>query len=119
SRPAAWRQARGAERPIALPPVLGLGGRAMLQNLSEEIRECLRHAEHCKQLSKNALTPSAIKDYLQMEQRWLSLAHSYEFAERLSNFNAAYCLADSGVGAAVKRWPRGSYHLALRRPCDP
>jgi len=62
----------------------------MLQNLSEEIRECLRHAEHCKQLSKNALTPSAIKDYLQMEQRWLSLAHSYEFTERLSNFTEPF-----------------------------
>jgi hypothetical protein len=46
----------------------------MLQNLSEEIRECLRHAEECKRLSKTALTPSAIKDYLEMEQRWLALA---------------------------------------------
>jgi hypothetical protein len=58
----------------------------MLQNLSEEIRECLGRAEECKRLSKTALTPSAIKDYLDMEQRWLALAHSYEFAERLSSF---------------------------------
>jgi len=49
----------------------------MLQNLSEEIRECLRHAERCKQLSKTALTASAIKEYLEMEQRWLALARSY------------------------------------------
>jgi hypothetical protein len=56
----------------------------MLQNLSEEIRECLRRAEECKQLSKSALTPSATKEYLEMEQRWLALARSYEFAERLS-----------------------------------
>jgi hypothetical protein len=59
---------------------------AMLQKLSEEIRECLRRAEECKRLSKTALTPSAIKDYLDMEQRWLNLARSYEFAERLSDF---------------------------------
>jgi hypothetical protein len=58
----------------------------MLQNLSEEIRECLLRAEECKRKSKTALCASAIKDYLDMEQRWLNLARSYEFAERLSDF---------------------------------
>jgi hypothetical protein len=58
----------------------------MLQNLSEEFRECLRLAEECNQLSKTALTPSAIKSYLDMERRWLALARSYEFAEGLSRF---------------------------------
>jgi hypothetical protein len=57
----------------------------MLQNLSEEIRECLRLAEECKRLSKTALTACAIKDYLDMEQRWLNLARSYEVTERLSS----------------------------------
>jgi hypothetical protein len=74
-----------ASRPVALPPVT-LGGCAMLQNLSEEFRECLRLAEECKQLSKTALTPSAIKSYLDMERRWLALVRSYEFAEGLSRF---------------------------------
>jgi predicted mannosyl-3-phosphoglycerate phosphatase (HAD superfamily) len=58
----------------------------MLQNLSEEIRECLRRAEECKRLSKNRSDPSAIKDYFQMERRWLALARSYEFSESLSRF---------------------------------
>jgi len=58
----------------------------MLRNLSEEIRDCLRRAEECKRLSKTALSASAIQDYLDMEQRWLSLAHSYDFTERLSRF---------------------------------
>jgi hypothetical protein len=58
----------------------------MLQNLSEEIRECLHRAEECKRLSKTALTACAIKDYLDMESRWLTLARSYEFTERLSSF---------------------------------
>jgi hypothetical protein len=62
----------------------------MLQNLSEEIRECLRHAERCKQLSKTALTACAIKEYLEMEQRWLALARSYEFTERLSRFTEPF-----------------------------
>jgi hypothetical protein len=41
----------------------------MLQNLSEEIRECVRLAEECKRSSKTALTPSAIKACLDLEQR--------------------------------------------------
>ena len=61
-------------------------GAVLLQNLSEEIRECLRHAEECRRLSKTALNPNTIQDYLDMEQRWLSLARSYEFTERLSTF---------------------------------
>jgi hypothetical protein len=59
----------------------------MLQNLSEEIRECLRHAEECKRMSRTALSASAILEYLDMERRWLALARSYEFTERLSRFN--------------------------------
>ena len=58
----------------------------MLQNLSEEIRECLRRAEECKRMSRAALSPSAIQEYLEMERRWLALARSYEFTERLSRF---------------------------------
>ena len=42
--------------------------------------------EECKRRAKTALTADAIKDYLDMEQRWLNLARSYEFAERLSAF---------------------------------
>jgi hypothetical protein len=63
----------------------------MLQNLSEEIRECLRRAEECRQLSKTALSQSAIQDYLNMEQRWLNLARSYEFTERLSRYTGRSC----------------------------
>jgi len=58
----------------------------MLQNLSEEIRECHRRAEECRRLAEEAGTETGKADYLDMERRWLSLASSYEFAERLSNF---------------------------------
>jgi hypothetical protein len=37
-----------------------------------------------------ALTSSAESDFLAMETRWLSLAHSYELAERLSNYTAPF-----------------------------
>jgi hypothetical protein len=68
------------------PACISLGRRAILQNFSEEIRECLGHAEECRRKSKTGLSASAIKDYLEMEQRWLALAHSYEFTEMLSTF---------------------------------
>ena len=58
----------------------------MLQNLSEEIRECLSRAEECRRVSKTALSASVIEDNLDMEQRWLALARSYDFTERLSTF---------------------------------
>ena len=62
----------------------------MLQNLSKEIRECLRRAEECRRLAQTFLTESGKADNLNMERRWLSLARSYEFAERLSDFTAPF-----------------------------
>jgi hypothetical protein len=62
----------------------------MLQNLSKDIRECYLNAEECKRLAETARTPSAKADYLAMERRWLSLAHSYEFSERLSDYIAPF-----------------------------
>jgi len=62
----------------------------MLQSLSKDISECYLRAEQCKRLAEGALTPAAKKDFLDMERRWLSLARSYEFAERLSDFTAPF-----------------------------
>jgi hypothetical protein len=59
-------------------------------NLSQEIRECYGRAEQCKRLAEGALTPTAKADYLAMAERWLSLARSYEFAERLSDYTAPF-----------------------------
>jgi hypothetical protein len=56
----------------------------MLQNLGEQIRECYRRAEQSRRFAETALTPSVREDFFAMERRWLSLAHSYEFSERLS-----------------------------------
>jgi len=45
-----------------------------LENLSEEIQECLRYAEeHARQASR----PNLREDFLEMGRRWLRLAHSY------------------------------------------
>jgi hypothetical protein len=58
----------------------------VLQNLSENIRECYRHAEDCERLATKQTDPDLRKDFLDTAERWLKLAHSYEFTERLVRF---------------------------------
>jgi len=58
----------------------------MLQNLSKEIRECYRHAEDARRKAEAATDSFTKNDFLDLERRWLFMARSYEFAERLSNF---------------------------------
>jgi hypothetical protein len=59
----------------------------MLNNLSEQIRECLRHAEDCARLAAAQTCPQLKDDFLDMERRWMFLARSYEFTERVSDFS--------------------------------
>ena len=61
----------------------------MLQNLSKDIRECYRRVEECRRLAGTAMSELARFDYLEMEQRWLSLAHSYTSSARLTAFTGA------------------------------
>ncbi len=48
----------------------------MLQNLSEQVRNCLQHAEDCAHRAKVEPDPNLQRDYLMMERRWLSLARA-------------------------------------------
>ena len=59
----------------------------MLNNLSEQIRECLQHAEDCARKAAELPNGSPFRqDFLQLEKRWLELAQSIEFGERLDSF---------------------------------
>lgn len=63
------------------------GGRVMLNNLSEQIRECLQRAEECARKAAELPDGSAFRqDFLQLEKRWLELARSIEFGESLDTF---------------------------------
>jgi hypothetical protein len=62
-------------------------GRVVLNNLSEQIRECLQHAENCARKAAAQSCPKLKQDFLELEQRWLFLARSYEFTERLTDFS--------------------------------
>ena len=71
----------GKERLAERPKEHGL-----LNNLSEQVRECLRHAEDCARQAAEHPNAKMKADFLDLERRWLSLARSYEFTERLSDF---------------------------------
>ena len=62
----------------------------MLQNLSKDIRECYHRAEECRHKAQTASTELMKANFLQMEQRWLSLARSYEVTESVSNFTNSF-----------------------------
>jgi hypothetical protein len=58
----------------------------VLDNLSEKIRECYRHAEDCERRAKEQCDPALRQDFLDTARRWTVLARSYEFTDRLSRF---------------------------------
>ncbi len=58
----------------------------MLQGISADIKACYRHAEECARRAAAETDPSSKQDFLDMEERWLNLAHSYELTERIINF---------------------------------
>jgi hypothetical protein len=59
----------------------------VLNNLSEQIRECLQHAENCARKAAAQTDSKLREDFLELEQRWLFLARSYELTERLGDFS--------------------------------
>jgi hypothetical protein len=61
--------------------------RIVLDNVSEQIRECLEAAENCARKASTLPDSSQFKqDFLNLEQRWLELARRIEFGESLDGF---------------------------------
>jgi hypothetical protein len=61
----------------------------MFTNLNEQASECRRHAVNCASNAEIQSDPRLRQDFVQMERRWLGLASSYEFLERLDLLSAA------------------------------
>ena len=59
----------------------------MLINLSEQIRECLQHAEDCARKAAGYADPKLKQDFFDLELHWRFLARSYEFRERQTDFS--------------------------------
>jgi diguanylate cyclase (GGDEF)-like protein/PAS domain S-box-containing protein len=53
----------------------------MLQKLSEQVRACLECAADARQKAEGTADWASRTNFLDMEKRWLALAHSYEFVE--------------------------------------
>lgn len=59
----------------------------MLNKLSEQIRKCLEHAEHCALSAAAQRDGSSLKkDFLKLEENWRSLAQSMQLSEQLTDF---------------------------------
>jgi hypothetical protein len=59
----------------------------MLQNLDQQIRDCLQRAADCAERAKAATNERDRKDWLDVEASYLRLAHSVEFARRAERFS--------------------------------
>jgi hypothetical protein len=56
----------------------------MLRNLNDEIEECRRYAADYRRRARAATDPALRAELSDMEERWLYLARSYEFTERVA-----------------------------------
>ena len=60
----------------------------MLQRLREEVGACYAYARECARKADTAISDEMRYDLLRLQESWLNLARSYEFAEhRLSDFS--------------------------------
>ena len=59
----------------------------MLQKTSKLVAQCHDRATECARSAKGAQTEEDRAFYLNMERRWLFLARSYEFTDRLGSIS--------------------------------
>ena len=55
----------------------------MLQKTQHDVAYCHQRAEESRRLAAREIDPGRRQEFLDMEARWMRLATSYEFAERL------------------------------------
>lgn len=53
----------------------------MMADLAKVIDECREHAASCARKAESVFARDARDDFLRLEQSWLQLARSYEFAQ--------------------------------------
>jgi hypothetical protein len=77
----------------------------MLRKLSKEVSECYARAEDCTRKAAEALTEERREDYLRLQQSWLNLALSYDFAERLLDFSKEIAVDEPNFTALGRHSP--------------
>jgi len=58
----------------------------MLQNLDDQIRDCVHHAAQCAECARKTRSAREREHWLALEKRYLSMAQSIEFTRRLNRF---------------------------------
>jgi hypothetical protein len=58
----------------------------MLQKLSDNIAECMSHAVEAQRRAAEAADLATKRENADMAHRWLRLAESYQFVERIERF---------------------------------
>jgi hypothetical protein len=58
----------------------------MLQKLAEQVADCYRRAREARHKAERAAEGAVRQDYLDLERRWLKLAESYQFTQRVATF---------------------------------
>jgi hypothetical protein len=58
----------------------------MLLKVSETVQGCYERAAECRRSAEAAADPMVRAKYLNLENRWLRLARSYEFIEQLAAY---------------------------------
>jgi hypothetical protein len=86
-------------------------GCVTLKAIKTEIEECYELARGCAEKAKAEADPQRRQEFLDMERRWLFLARSYEFTERLGGvpMYSEFPGSESGseTGSPQKRVPVG------------
>jgi hypothetical protein len=58
-------------------------GRAVLKDLSDDVRICCENAESCARKAVEQTDTELKQEYLILQQKWLSLAQSFQAGEPL------------------------------------
>jgi len=58
----------------------------MLQKLAEKVADCHRRARDARERADGATDAVVRQDYLDLEHRWMKLAESYQFTQRVADF---------------------------------
>jgi PAS domain S-box-containing protein len=85
--------------------------RALLQNLSEQIRHCHERAAEAREGAEASRDPEAKADFVTMERRWLLLARSFELGERLDDFMRARTEPMSSRALDTRSMLQGRKHV--------
>jgi hypothetical protein len=74
----------------------------LLENLSEEVRQCHEHAEECAGQARATQDEKLRADYLRLAQGWLKLARSYELWQRLTLFTNEAARRKNGLNQNIR-----------------